>query len=373
VKIVAAGTLNPAEAGERRSCSLYPTVTPIGNGTLLATYTVGSTKDSEDNTIELRWSSDNGGTWSAPRAPFETTIDGRKGSLLAGYITPLSFTHLLIVAAWVDRQAHPGKPLFNAETEGILPMKAVLADSHDCGQTWRRWRVLPLPAELGPAAVTGPIIRLSEGKLVLSLENGKSYEDVSRWYQKVWFCYSGDQGRTWTTPAIGCEDPSGRIFNWDQKAGLAPDGRLVTFTWTYDREVRRYLNIHRRISPDGGRTWTDPEDLGIADQPAHPAVLSDGRVVLAWVDRFKSRTIRARFSESIDAPFLPETEVTLYEHHKNQEIAETYQATGELLAELSSWDFGHPHAEALPNGDVIVVFYAGTNPLLNAQWVRLRL
>ena len=114
-------------------------------------------------------------------------------------------------------------------------------------------------------------------------------------------------------PRTTSQDPTGRIFNWDQRAGVATDGRLVTFTWTYDHDAARYANIHRRLSRDGGETWTEPEDLGFMDQPSHPAMLPDGRVVLAWVDRFGTRSIRARMAESVDAPFLEKTEVVLYQ------------------------------------------------------------
>ena len=93
--------------------------------------------------------------------------------------------------------------------------------------------------------------------------------------------------------------PVPKLSTWDQRAGVAPDGRLAVFIWTYDSETQTYLNIHRRLSADGGQSWSPAEDLGITDQPAHPAILPDGRVVLAWVDRFKSRSIRARLAPSV--------------------------------------------------------------------------
>ena len=82
------------------------------------------------------------------------------------------------------------------------------------------------------------------------------------------------------------------MFNWDQRAGVAPDGRIVTFTWYFDSQTATYLNIRRRISRDQGRSWTDPEDLGFRDQAATPAILPDGRTVLPWVDRFGTQSIR---------------------------------------------------------------------------------
>ena len=150
----------------------------------------------------------------------------------------------------------------------------------------------------------------------MSVEESKSYEDDSRWMQRVVMFHSTDAGRTWGPPSIAGFDPTGRIFNWDLRTGVAPDGRVVTFAWTYNSETREYLNIHRRISTDNGRTWSPAEDLGFTDQAGHPAILPDGRVVLPWVDRFGTQTIRARVAPSVDAPFEPESEVVIYRHRE---------------------------------------------------------
>jgi hypothetical protein len=372
MKIVATGILNSGEPRGPRNISMYPTLTHLGNGKILATYTVGSKKDSDDNTIEIRRSSDDGNTWSRPIAPFSTIVGGRRGSISVAYVTKLAGNHLMAAATWVDRQVRPGKPLFNSETEGILPLEILLSDSFDEGHTWTPWRVLAIPPELGPPALTNGLLRLSDGKLVLSMEMGKDYDDRSKWYQKVMYCCSEDQGKTWSAPWVSCQDPTGKIFNWDQRAGVAPDNRIVTFTWTYDHDASRYLNIHRRTSKDAGKTWTDPEDLGITDQPSNPAILPDGRVVLAWVDRFQSRSIKARLSKGVDAQFLPESEVVLYQL-ADQNSSSNYKNTGELLSDLHLWSFGLPYTEVLPNGDVIVAFYARDNDSLSARWTRLSL
>jgi hypothetical protein len=372
MKISDRGVLNCGEPGTRHATSTFPTITSLGDGTLLATYRVGTTKDSADETIELRRSDDGGRTWSDPVSPFDATVNGTRGSLKLVYITPISEEHLIASALWVDREAFPGKPLFNDKTEGCLPMAILLSDSHDFGRTWTPWRVLPLPEEIGPPSLTSPLLRLPSGRLAVSIETNKSYENTSQWFQRVVYAYSADCGQTWGSPVTICQDPTARIFNWDQRAGVCPDGQLMTFTWTYDRETTCYLNVQRRLSRDEGVTWTAPDDLGFSDQPSRPAILPDGRVVIAWVDRFKSRSIRARLSRGIDAPFLPETEVVLYELEANiPETAAGEGNTGDLLAEMSVWNFGLPFAEALPDGDVIVVYYEGTASSLKASWARL--
>jgi hypothetical protein len=304
-----------------------------------------------------------------PGAFASLALNGVQGTLKLCYLTELAPGHLIAAAMWIDRATHPGKPLFNPESEGCLPMSAVLAESHDDGHSWSSWREVRMPEEIGPASVTGPLLKLANGELALTIETNKSYHDSSKWYQKVVFFFSGDQGRTWSAPVTAGQDPTGRIFNWDLRCGVAPDGRIATFAWTYDTETGRYVNIHRRISGDHGRTWSPPEDLGITDQAAHPAMLPDGRVVLPWVDRFQTHSIRARLAASVDAPFDPAGEVVIYTHPTEAR----YDArTGDLLADMALWSFGLPYAEALPDGDVLVVYYAGTETQMDIHWARLR-
>jgi len=374
MKISQRGIVNRGDPCTRRAVSSFPTVTCLADNSLLATYRVGSSKDSEDETIELRHSEDGGRTWGNPTTPFETTVNNKRGSLKVLYPTALDGEHLMAAALWVDRQTYPGKPLFDDQTEGCLPLAILLTDSPDCGRTWTPWRVLPVPDSIGPPSLTSPILRLPSGKLAASIETNKNYGDTSAWFQHVVYTYSEDQGRTWNPPVKVCQDPTGRIFNWDQRAGVCPDGRLVTFTWTYDRETRSYLNVQRRLSSDEGNTWTAPEDLGFTDQPSHPAILPDGRIVVAWVDRFQSRSIRARLAETNDAPFLPATEVVLYELQDLIPTSAMGQgSTGDVLTEMGVWNFGLPYAESLPDGDVMVVYYAGSAEQMAIEWVRLSL
>ena len=225
-----------------------------------------------------------------------------------------------------------------------------------------------MPVEIGPASLTNPILRLANGALAMSIETNKTYLDRGKWFQKVVFFHSHDDGRTWGSPVVAGEDATGRIFNWDLRCGVAPDGQIATFAWTYDTQIGRYLNIHRRISADNGQTWSEAEDLGITDQAGPPAALPDGRFVLVWVDRFVTHSIRTRIAASIDAPFDPSNEVVLYTHGNE---AKRDESTGELLAEMGAWAYGLPYATLLPDGDVLVLYYAGDNAAMDIHWKRL--
>ncbi len=369
--IVASGILGRAEPGTNRANLTFPSVTALSDGTLLATLRAGDEKDSAKERIEFYRSADNGLSWSGPTQPFvPPEVRGAGGTLKLCYITELAPNRLLAAAMWVDRTTYPGKPLFNAETEGCLPMVILLADSGDNGANWTAWREVPMPAEIGPASLTSPIMQLADGRLAMSIETNKTYLDSSKWLQKAVFFHSAEEGQSWTGPTTVAEDPTGRIFNWDLRCAVAPDGRVGSFAWTYDTATTRYLNIHRRISADGGVSWTAPEDIGVSDQAARPAVLPDGRVVLAWVDRFGTQSIRARVAQSIDAPFDAASEVEVYAHAKAQAASSD---TGDMLASMDVWSFGLPSTTALPDGDVLVVYYAGESKALDVRWAKLRL
>lgn len=370
MQITDSGILRRGQPATSRAILTFPAATALSDGSILATYRTGTTKDSDDETVEFARSSDGGRTWSEPWVPFKNpTIDGMPGSLRVCYLTELAPDRLLGVSLWIDRGSYPGGPLFNEETEGCLPMAVLLAESRDGGSTWSPWRTVPMPPEIGPPSLTNPVLQLADGSLALSIETNKEYNDASKWMQKVVFFHSHDRGLRWAQPAVAGEDPSGRIFNWDLRCGVAPNGQVATFSWTYDTVAAAYLNIYRRISADHGHTWSSAEDLGFADQAAHPAFLADGRLLLPYVDRFGSRSIRARLAPAIDSEFDPATELVIYEQEES--LTDSSDNTGELLSEMSLWTFGLPYAEPLTDGSVLVVYYAGSDQAMDIHWARI--
>lgn len=356
--------------GGARAVATFPSVSCLPDGSLLALYRVGASKDSEGSVTELRRSHDGGRTWGEAESPFSSAFGGVRGSLQVVYATVLPHG-LLATALWIDREAYPGQPLFHAETEGCLPMRVLVADSPDLGKSWSPWREVAVTPDIGPPSLTNPAVRLPDGRLIISIESNKPYLDRSQWFQRVVHWESTDGGVTWSAPRTVCADPTGAVFHWDQRLAVAPDGTLAAFSWTYEKAANRYLPIRRHVSRDQGRTWTTG-GLDFADQPSHPAVLPDGRAVLAWVDRYGSRSIRARLAPSLDGGFAASTEVVLY-----QAAAPATQTadTAGMLTDMGLWSFGLPYAEALPGegGEVLVVYYAGAAGCMDIRWARLEL
>ena len=369
MKIVAQGILQKGATGGPRGVSCFPNLGLLRDGSLIASYRCGVTKEDEDNDVEIRISRDLGATWSDPMRPFPSVVAGTKGSNGSAKFTNDGSDRLLVTMMWIDREAYPGKPLFNEETEGCLPLRILIAESKDQGATWSEPWLVDVPEDIGPPSLTSPLLRLPSGRFALSLESNKQYEDTSPWKQKVTYLYSDDGAKTFGRPHVVSEDPSGRIFNWDQRTGVAPDGSLVSFTWTYDSKDAKYLNIHRRISRDEGATWSAPGDLGFSDQPSCPAIFPDGRVVLAWVDRFGTQSIRVRETTAIDGEFSEASEVVLWD--QSAQNRRGIEGTGGLLSDMGIWNYGLPFALALPNGEAMVVFYASDGAAMDIHWVRL--
>ncbi len=372
MRITESGTISRHDANDRAVRS-FPAVLRLTDGRLLATCRAGSSKDSDDGIVELYTSTDTGRTWSDAQVLFsDLRVDGRRGSLHLCYLTELKPGRLLAATLWIDRDAQPGKPLFNPDTEGCLPMAIVLSDSSDGGRSWSSIRAVAMPEEIGPPSLTNPIIRLADGSLVMSIETNKNYEDSSKWYQRVVFFHSHDEGRTWGDMHVVGSDSSGRIFNWDQRLGLGMDGTLAAYVWTYDSEVRKYLSIRRRISTDNGRTWSTAEELGFSDQAGPPAVLSDGQVVLPWVDRFGTHSIRARLGSSLDAAFDPSSELEVYAHRLPARTAKE-ETTGDMLQHQGFWSYGLPFAVPLSGDAALVLYYAGDNSRMDIHYARIAL
>jgi hypothetical protein len=346
----------------------FPSIAVLHDQSLLAIYRAGPAKDSEGSTTMLRRSKDGGRTWSESWKPFADVVAGVRGSLQVVYVTPIKPEELMAVGCWVNRDAFPGAPLFNGDTEGCLPMDILVADSKDNGTTWTEWRKVAVPDDIGPASLTNPILRFPSGRLVISIESNKNYLDSSKWFQRVVHVSSYDGGVSWSEPHTVSQDPSGALFYWDQRAAVSHEGTLATFSWMYNKPENRYLNIRRRVSRDQGLHFTEPEEFGFADQPSHPAVLADGSAVLAWVDRYGSQSIRARWAPALDGAFAEQTEVVIYEASRP---ASSTANTGELLTDMSRWSFGLPYAEALPDGGAMVVYYAGTPEAMDIHWARL--
>lgn len=368
MRITDTGTLFRGTVGTRTAIACFPSLAVLSDGTVLATFSVATRKHTPDTRVLVSRSEDGGRSWSNPEDPFPGPYKGGPGTVHVAHITEVEPGRLLAVMSWVDH-SDPSLPFFNPETEGLLPVISLLAESRDGARSWSPLWEAPQVFD-GPASLTGPIYALRDGTLVLPVEINKPYDDPSPWHQRSACQYSTDAGRTWPDHAVVASDPALRMYYWDRRCGVLHDGSVLSMFWKYDSHTGRDLTIHHSLSPDG-RTWPMPEDTGVVGQVIYPAELPDGRLLGTYVDRYVTRTIRVCLSDNRGRTWDAADERVLYEKERQTAGVGGSATTTEYLQEMSLWSFGLPCVCILPDGIGLVLYYAGSEKATDIYWARV--
>jgi len=330
---------------------------------------VGSQKDSADGKVMLSRSSDQGLTWSSPTF---LSLGPYASQPCEQHYAPLSVLDdgRLLCAMMVVERTDPGLPFFHPKTEGLLPMRTWFCESLDSGRTWERYREMDAAPYHSPMPITGPVLQLANGDLACQFEVNKDYDDPRPWRHAAAWKISRDSGQTWPDCIEVAHDPADRLMYWDAHYALGPKGFCVASFWTYNHAEGRDAPIHLSFSHDNGRHWSLPQDTNITGQIAHPVLLEDGRIVLLYIERFETRSIRALVSDDLGKSFYGD--FVVYEQSKSQPAPLQKATAAEYLQEMDAWTFGRVDALAEPNGDIAIVFYAGNREATNIYWSRLR-
>ncbi|MCA9109939.1 MAG: exo-alpha-sialidase [Planctomycetaceae bacterium] len=346
----------------------------LSSGALICGFQLGPKKHAVNSTIRFCRSDDDGNTWQESSVRFDSCIAGVPGSLSSGELVELAPGHLLLYATWFDR-SDPDRPLFDPETEGILRSKQLIAESHDNGETWSEWRVLPW-SDLKGCSSTGPILQWSDGRIALAFESYKEFDDPSPASHGAWIILSSDEGKTFGPPVSVAQHPEHRVYYWDQRLcrGSGKDDAIALF-WTHDLKAQKDLPVHFRhfsLSDQPGAPQTIT-DTGIPGQIAAPCLLVDGRLLAFVVDRSGPMTMKLWQSYDGGKSWHVEDALLVYEH--DERAALTQKTTdvdyAEYWEDMTKWSFGHPAIRPLGNSRVLVAFYAGMPNCLSVHWARI--
>ncbi len=371
MKIMNQGTVFSSAPGTDRQSCAFPQVAVLPGGRWLAACRAACSKGGKDGQhVMLAISNDEGRNWRIDKAPFDAPVlDGKPGQFRALGLTALGDRRVLATLYWVDN-SDPSLPFFNEQTEGLLDSRILFAESEDGGDSWTAPTLMDTTPFNVPTPITGPLLLLPDGERVCQFETNKPYYDTTKWVHRSVLMFSRDGGRTWPHHAVVTEDP--RVFYWDQRPQVLPDGRIFDLFWTYDNQAGAYLSIHARESRDGGRTWSALWDTAVPGQPAPVAPLPDGRLVMVYVDRSGAPAIRLRTSADDGRTWPADTTLTLYESVLPSQTTRK-DGMADAWSEMGKFSVGLPTTAALPNGDVLVVYYAGpATDSTSIEWVRVK-
>ncbi|MBO9596513.1 MAG: exo-alpha-sialidase, partial [Cohnella sp.] len=215
-------------------------------------------------------------------------------------------------------------------------------------------------------------VRLPGGDWACQFELNKHYDDLAVWRHSSVLLFSKDEGKSWTDHVITSNDPTNRIFYWDQRPGVMTDGSLLNLFWTYDNETKSYLNIHARTSDDNGHTWSELYDTGVQGQPGPPVSFDDGKVAIVYVDRQADAAIHMRISDHYGTIGPNNPEFVLYKYAQSQVMNRT--SMQDAWAEMGKYSVGLPVTARLSDRQLLVVYYAGAHADHTAiEWVHIRI
>ena len=301
-------------------------------------------------------SDDGGKTWTEPKAPFGTLkIDGGEGRARGFQLLALGGDKVFGVMSLVE-EIGEDLPYFNEETEAIKNTQLYTFFSDDGGETFSEPQRITMKSKYQglSCVLTSPALLLKDGRIMVNFEVYKTYYDKGPFSHHAACIFSEDGGKTWGEEVTISE--AGDIYPWDHRAGELEEGHLVDYIWTFDRRINDYLNIHMTESFDGGYTWSELIDVGLPGQAGNPVQLPDGRVALPYFDRTGVPTLKLAFSSDDGKTFGEPMVVYRHEAPKAEHAKSAY---AEAWAEMGKYTAGHCFQDLTPDGNLLVVNYAG--------------
>ena len=335
----------------------HPCLTRLGDGDLLVAFNetlprrpyLHPPDDPRSLTLVAR-SSDDGATWSAPRAAPGYHLTGVE----CPSITQISSGDVLLVQwrfEWLPLEAARERARQSGYQESFVIAGSGLSEaapaaaeadwdaaplawartdaglccsmSSDSGRTWHTTVPVPL-APFRRGYSPRPPVELPDGTLLLALS---SHDE----FGVLYVVRSTDGGRTWAEPPVVVDATVGLA---EPSLLLVPGGHLLLVA---RHDGSGYL--YQCESLDGGWTWSVPRQLPVWGYPPHLLWLADGRVLLTYGVRRSPYGIRACVSA---------------------DAGRTWDVANEIIIrdDLGSANLGYPTAVELSAGRVLVVYYA---------------
>lgn len=315
----------------------WPTLTRRANGELLVVCSGGrETHVCPFGRVELIRSKDEGRTWSWPEVVIDGPIDDRdagvvetsKGTLLVTTFTSLAYEPILQKAeqteGWDSAKLQRWQAAHNRidSDQRAAALGTWMKRSTDGGITWSGRYDSLVNSPHGP-------IQLSDGRLLYA---GK---ELWREPHRIGVCESKDDGKTWSWLA---EIPTRAGDDHEQYHELhaveAADGRIVVHVRNHNAKSSR--ETLQSESNDGGKTWSEPREIGVWGLPSHLLRLRDDRLVMSYGHRRAPLGNQARVSE---------------DHGR------TWSAPLVVSADGASGDLGYPSTVELTDGSLLTVWY----------------
>ncbi len=328
--------------------------------------------------IDLFRSRDKGESWSWPQTIYDGPIDDRDAGVLVtdlGTILVTSFSSLAYydqtLKDEIERRAHGESQMSDqrydrwmrvhrrvSEKERLHELGSFLFRSTDCGVNWAARHRLPINSNHGPFQTQSgrllyPGVEMwtkQRAEFFAAESNLAGKEVPSGNRVSVW--YSDDDGQSWAFLSAIPAREGDSLENYHELHGVeAADGTLVVQMRNHNR--RNNLETLQCESRDGGKSWTEPHEIGVWGHPSHLRRLADGRLLMSY----------------------SHGRLPLGEHVRvSDDCGKSWSEPINIGPNDGFGDFGYPSTVQLSDGSLVSVWYETPAPEENtivkmARWV----
>jgi len=343
-----------------------PWITPLADGTFIATQHVGAELGSDDNHIVVLHSAD--GRAFTEHGQVGPPDEGH--AYRAPQISVVEGGRLVLVCSRFETGSEGA--LFDPDTEALRRPDMCLFWSADDGATWTGPQLVPvdLPPERYTWNSAGQLLLLRPDRWMWPLETWKPEGFDGPPDQRAWAVFSADGGADWGELTVVADDPGGSVLYWDQMNCRLDDGRIYTLLWTHLYGTSVDIENHWVLSEDGGRTWSAPRPTNLRGQVCTPIPLADGRVAAIYNDRHDPQGIRVALTEDLTT-FDVTHQVTVFDAGAEATFGKPQHDN--FLAEHMLIAFGKPGGRRLDDGTLLTWFWCTSGGVTHTRWARLDL
>jgi len=357
-------------AGEGGTMAAFPQAALLAGGRVACVYRRGTTKHSHDGVFVLQTSDDLGLTWSEPRVIYNGLGARPAQTVVSGGICQTPAGALLATFSTVEG-LQPGEYMFSAAGMA-LPRWVFVTRSADGGQTWMPAQKLDTAAFPTVGITTKPFA-LPNGEIFAPVEVGTRLG-----VQSTAAAISSDDGCSFG-PLITCaDDATGTLSLCDARFTALPDGRLLMLLWTFRKDNEETIHVRRSYSSDYGRTWTSPAATTILSQITVPLALPSGAVIAVGNFRLPPQGSRLWYSTDAGATWDADHPIQMWDALEERIVGRPIDPRpldadkGRLWEALGGFTFGTPDLVLLPDGSVLLTYYATVKGIVGARACRFR-
>jgi hypothetical protein len=351
LRVVASGVIDDADCA-------FPQAALTGGGEVVCIYCRGGGQFATGQSVVAR-SRDDGRSWFVEGpviTPPGRQSPGGSPTSASTMLRASSRTGSDIVFAYGARSSSGAEDRF-----GERPVEPILCISSDRGRTWSAPRVLAAPTRM--LEISHGVLPTGDGRLLAPAAT----IDPGRLGAQVLLAASEDDGVTWGPYVPVLEDPRGRRGYLEHKLTDLGDGRLLLTAWTVLMDDLTDLPNTFALSLDSGRTWGPASSTGIRGQTLSTVWLGGDRLLVLYNRRYGRQGVVAALATLTEAAWVVHDEVLV--HDPGTDRQRELESDG--VDEMVQFTFGFPTGILLPDGQVLVTYWAGPYGRTAICWARI--